>query len=106
MDSNAISPDITSLILMTMLQNPPLSQKVLKDLFRLPERQVGCFFKIFKIRLFCCLITHLVKKLQLRSLYEVIEDIPPFALNTKLFLSDIWLLRYKQNRGHFVFKSN
>ena len=39
MDCNAISPDITSLILMAMLQNPALSQKVLKDWFRLPERQ-------------------------------------------------------------------
>ena len=39
MECNAISPDIKSLILMATLQNPALSQKVLKDLFRLPERQ-------------------------------------------------------------------
>ena len=31
------------------------------------------------------------------SLYEVIEDIMPFVLNTKRSLSDIWLLRYKPN---------
>ena len=31
------------------------------------------------------------------SLYEVIEGILPFDLNTKPPLSDIWLLRYKQN---------
>ena len=29
--------------------------------------------------------------------YEVIEDILPFVLNTKWPLSNIWLLRYKQN---------
>ena len=39
----------------------------------------------------------LVKKLQQWSLYEVIEDIMPFVLNTKRPLSVIWLLRYKQN---------
>ena len=59
--------------------------------------KVGCFFKTFKIQLFCCFITQLVKKLQQWSLYEVIEDILPFVLNTKRPLSDIWLLRYKQN---------
>ena len=62
---------------------------------RTPE--VGCFFKIFKIQLFCCLITQLVKKLQQWSLYEVIENILSFVLNTKRSLSDIWLVRYKQN---------
>ena len=31
------------------------------------------------------------------ALYEVIEDIITFVLNTKRPLSDIWLLRYKQN---------
>ena len=31
------------------------------------------------------------------SLYEVIEDILPFVLNTKEPLSDTWLLRFKQN---------
>ena len=52
---------------------------------------------MFKIQLFCCFITQLVKMLQLWSLYDVIEDILPFVLNTKRPLSDIWLLRYKQN---------
>ena len=62
---------------------------------RTPE--VGCFFKIVKIQLFDCFITQLVKKLQQWALYEVIEDILPFVLNTKRLLSVIWLLRYKQN---------
>ena len=35
--------------------------------------------------------------LQQWSLYDVIVDILPFVLNTKRPLSDIWLLRYKQN---------
>ena len=44
--------------------------------------------------------------LQQWSLYEVIEDILPFVLNTKPPLSNIWLLRYKQNRfGCFREKS-
>ena len=30
-------------------------------------------------------------------IYEVIEDILPFVLNTKRPLSDIWLLRYKED---------
>ena len=59
--------------------------------------KLGVFFKIFKIQLFCCFITQLVKKLQQWPLYEVKEDILPFVLNTKRLLSDIWLLRYKQN---------
>ena len=59
--------------------------------------QVGCFFNIFKIQLFGDFITQLVKKLQQLSLCEVIEDILPFVLNTKRPLSDIWLLRNKQN---------
>ena len=62
---------------------------------RTPE--VGCFFKIVKIQLFDCFIAQLVKKLQQWALYEVIEDILPFVLNTKRLLSVIWLLRYKQN---------
>ena len=59
--------------------------------------EVGCFFKMFKIQLFCCFITQLVKMLQQWSLYDVIEDILSFVLNTKRPLSDIWLLRYEQN---------
>ena len=39
----------------------------------------------------------LFKELQQWSLYEVIEDILPFVLNTKRPLSDIWLVSYKQN---------
>ena len=52
---------------------------------------------MFKIQLFCCFIAQLVKMLQLWSLYDVIEDTLPFVLNTKRPLSDIWLMRYKQN---------
>ena len=53
--------------------------------------------KIFKVQLFWCFITQLVKKQQQWSFYEVIEDILPFVWNTKRPLSDICLLRYKQN---------
>ena len=59
--------------------------------------KVGCFCKVFKIQLFCCFTTQLVKKLQQWSLFEMIEDILPFVLNRKRPLSDICLLRYKQN---------
>ena len=59
--------------------------------------KLGVFFKVFKIQLFDCFITQLVKKLQQWSLYDVIEDILPFVLNTKRPLSDIWLVSYKQN---------
>ena len=60
--------------------------------------KLGVFTIFFKIQLLSCFITQLVKKLLQRSLYEVIEDILPFVLNTKRPLSDIWLLRNKQNR--------
>ena len=59
--------------------------------------KIGCFFKSFKIQLFSCFITQLIKKLQQWALYEVIEDILPLVLNTKRPLSDIWLLSYEQN---------
>ena len=59
--------------------------------------KLGVFSKMFKIQLFCCFITQLVKMLQQWSLYDVIEDILPFVLNTKRPLSDIWLPSYKQN---------
>ena len=59
--------------------------------------KLGVFFKMCKIHFFCCFITQLVKKLQQWSLHEVIKDILPFVLNTKRHLSDISLLRYKQN---------
>ena len=59
--------------------------------------KLGVFSIFSKYSFFCCFITQLVKKLQQWSLYEVIEDILPFVLNTKRPLSDIWLLRYKQN---------
>ena len=63
------------------------------------------FFKIFRIKHFCGFIAQLVKKLRQWSLYEVIEDILPFILNTKRPLSDIWLLSYKQNSfGKFLTK--
>ena len=59
--------------------------------------KLGVFSNFSKYSFFCCFITQLVKKLQQRSLYKVIEDILPFVLNTKRPLSDIWLLSYKQN---------
>ena len=39
MDCNANMLGITSLILTAMSKNPALLQKVLRDLFRMPERQ-------------------------------------------------------------------
>ena len=61
--------------------------------------KLGVFSKLSKYSIFVALLLSfkLVKKLQKLSLYEVIEDIPPVVLNTKQPLSDIWLLRYKQN---------
>ena len=60
--------------------------------------KVERFFKMVKILYFCYFITQLVKKLwQQGSLYEVIKTILPFVLNTKQPLSNIWLLRNKQN---------
>ena len=64
---------------------------------RTARPKLGVFFKDVKIQLFDCFIAQLVKKLQQWSLYEVIEDILPFVLNTKRPLSDIWLLSYEQN---------
>ena len=59
---------------------------------------VQSFLFFFKIQCFLFLyFTQLVEKLQQWSLYEVIEDTLPIVLNTKQPLSDIWLLRYKQN---------
>ena len=59
--------------------------------------KLGVFSRLLKFNILVALITQLVKKLQQWSLYEVIEDILPFVLNTKWPLSDIWLLSYKQN---------
>ena len=59
--------------------------------------KLGVFSRLLKFNILVALITQLVKKLQQWSLYEVIEDIMPFVLNTKRPLRDIWLLRYKQN---------
>ena len=59
--------------------------------------KLGVFSNFSKYSFFYCFITQLVKKLQQWSLYEVIEDILPFVLNTKRPLSDIWLLSYEQN---------
>ena len=59
--------------------------------------KLGVFTNFSKYSICCCFISQLVKKLQQWSLSEVIEDILPFVLNTKRPLSDIWLLRYKQN---------
>ena len=82
--------------IMTTFKTPKLSPETFSmGAYRTPK--VGCFFKIVKIHHFCCFITQLVKKLQQWSLYEVIEDILPFVLNTKQPLSDISLVSYKQN---------
>ena len=59
--------------------------------------KVGCFSNFSKYSVFCFFITQLLKKLQQWSLSEVIKDILPFVWNTKWPLSNIWLLRYKQN---------
>ena len=59
--------------------------------------KLGVFSRLLIFNILVALITQLIKKLQQWSLYEVIEDIMPFVLNTKRPLSDIWLLRYKQN---------
>ena len=59
--------------------------------------KLGVFSYVPKYSFIVAFISQLVKKLQQWSLYEVIEDILPFVLNTKRPLSDIWLLRYKQN---------
>ena len=59
--------------------------------------KLGVFSRLLKFNILVALITQLVKKLQQWSLYEVIEDIMPFVLNTKRPLSDIWLLSYEQN---------
>ena len=53
--------------------------------------KLGVFSEMFEIQLFCCFITHLVKKLQQLSLYEVIEDILLFVLDSKQPLSDNWV---------------
>ena len=60
-------------------------------------QKLGVFSTFSKYSFLCCFITQLIKKLQQWSLYEVIKDILPFVLNTKRPLSDIRLLRYKQN---------
>ena len=75
---------------------------VIQGAHRTPK--IGCFFKMFKIQLFCCFITQLVKKLHQWSLHEVIEDILLFVLNTKRPLSDIWLLSYEQNSFGCIMK--
>ena len=59
--------------------------------------KLGVFSTFSKYSFLCCFITQFMKKLYQWSLYEVIEDILPFVLNTKRPLSYIWLLRYNQN---------
>ena len=59
--------------------------------------KLGVFSYFPKYSFIVAFISQLVKKLQQWSLYEVIEDILPFVLNPKMPLSDIWLLRNKQN---------
>ena len=52
-------------------------------------------FQNFQNTAFLFLYYSACKNLQQWSVYEVIEDILPFILNTKQPLRDIWLLRYK-----------
>ena len=85
------------LIMMCKLQKKYSFHLYAPSRVRTAHPKLGVFFKIVKIQLFDCFMTQLVKKLQQWALYEVIEDILPFVLNTKRLLSVIWLLRYKQN---------
>ena len=64
---------------------------------RTAHPKLGVFSYVPKYSFIVAFISQLVKKLQQCSLYEVIEDILPFVLNTKRPLSYIWLLSYKQN---------
>ena len=59
--------------------------------------KLGVFSYFPKYSILVAIISQLVEKLQQWSLYEVVEDILPFVLNTKRPLSNIWLLSYKQN---------
>ena len=62
------------------------------------KKQNSVFFPYFpKYSILVVDISQHVKKLQHGSLYEVIEDIIPFVLNTKRPLSYIWLLSYEKN---------
>ena len=63
--------------------------------YQTPKLGVFCYFP--KYSNLVAFLSQLVKKLQQWSLYEVIEDIMLIVLNIKRPLSDIWLLRYKQN---------
>ena len=79
-------------------QNVHRTMKVVASIssaLRIFSMGVLCYFPKYSILV--AIISQLVKKLQQWSLYEVIEDILSFVLNTKRPLSDIWLLRYKQN---------
>ena len=101
------SPEILDLC-NSYLSNSQYYEKLdigcIQGVYRTPK--IGCFLHIYEIKHFCCFITQLVKKLHQWSLNEVIKDILPFVLNTKRPLSDIWLLRYKQNSfGCFKKKS-
>ena len=86
--------------------------------FRKPQtltfmRNLGCaphtwswmIFWHFPNTACCCFFTQLLNKLQQCSLYELIKNILLFVLNTKQPLSNIWLLRYKQNSFGCFFKS-
>ena len=88
-----------------------LPQKIQVSALR---RNLGCapyarnwvFFQIYEIQYFFLFITQLFKKkLQQWALYEVIEGILPFVLNTNRPLSDIWLRSYEQDSfGCFFWK--
>ena len=67
---------------------------IMKEMYAGAHRtpKIGCFPPKF-----FCLVTQRVQKQGHWSLYEVIEDILPFVLNTKRSLSDIWPLSYKRN---------
>ena len=57
---------------------------------RTKHTKLGVFSCFPKYSIIVAVISQLVKKLQQWFLYEVIEDILPFVLNTKRPLSDIW----------------
>ena len=63
--------------------------------YRTPE--VGSFHYFPKYSFIVAFISQLKQKPQQWSIFEVIENILPFVLNTKRRLSDICLLRYVQN---------
>ena len=61
------------------------------------HRKLEVFPYFPKYSIFVAFISQLTQKLQWWSLYEMIEDILPFVLDTERPLTDSWLSRYEQN---------